>query len=95
MKQSDIQHLLDATKSLREARLSISRMSAEGRGNLQNSELVAEIISLEDSIGNQWLDARRAAAELGRKGGLSTSDAKKKSSANNGKLGGRPKKIKE
>ena len=33
-----------------------------------------------------------AAAELGRKGGLSTSEAKKKSSRDNGKLGGRPKK---
>jgi hypothetical protein len=31
------------------------------------------------------------AAELGRKGGSSTSKAKQKSSANNGRLGGRPK----
>ena len=32
-----------------------------------------------------------AAAELGRKGGQSTSDAKRKASAENGKKGGRPK----
>jgi hypothetical protein len=38
------------------------------------------------------VDPQFAAAALGRKGGLSTSEAKKKSSANNGKLGGRPKK---
>lgn len=37
------------------------------------------------------VDDTSAAAELGRKGGLSTSDAKKKSSRENGKKGGRPK----
>ena len=37
-------------------------------------------------------DARKSAASLlGKKGGLSTSPAKKKSSPNNGRLGGRPK----
>jgi len=40
------------------------------------------------------VDPRFAAAELGRKGGLATSEAKKKSSRDNGKLGGRPKKKK-
>ena len=34
------------------------------------------------------------AAELGRKGGSSTSNPKKSASRNNGKLGGRPKKAK-
>jgi len=44
----------------------------------------------------RWKDITdKAAARLGRKGGQSTSDAKKKSSANNGKLGGRPKTKKE
>jgi hypothetical protein len=38
---------------------------------------------------------RRAAASLGRLGGKSTSDAKRKASAENGKRGGRPKKTKE
>ena len=58
------------------------------------------------AVGNQWMDAslqdldpelfqaaeaNQLAAELGRKGGASTSKAKQKSSANNGRLGGRPK----
>jgi len=34
-----------------------------------------------------------AASALGKKGGASTSEAKSKSSAENGKKGGRPKKI--
>lgn len=43
----------------------------------------------------RWKDITdKAAAELGHKGGLSTSDAKRKSSAANGKLGGRPRKNK-
>jgi len=36
-------------------------------------------------------DIYKSASALGRKGGLSTSDIKKKSSAENGRLGGRPK----
>ena len=39
-----------------------------------------------------WLS--KIAAELGRKGGISKSEAKKKASAENGKKGGRPKKEK-
>lgn len=39
----------------------------------------------------KWGNASQSAAELGSK----TSDAKKKSSAENGKKGGRPKKVKE
>jgi len=39
-------------------------------------------------VGNET--GRAAAAALGRIGGASTSDAKKKSSPENGKLGGRP-----
>lgn len=35
------------------------------------------------------------AADIGRKGGQQTSEAKKKSSAANGKLGGRPRKNQE
>lgn len=38
------------------------------------------------------LDPQITAAYLGRKGGLSKSDAKKKSSRENGKKGGRPRK---
>jgi len=40
---------------------------------------------------NQARDIYKAASALGRKGGSSTSKAKQKSSAENGKLGGRPK----
>jgi len=39
----------------------------------------------------QWYARNEAAAALGRKGGSVTTEAKKKSSAANGKLGGRPK----
>lgn len=38
-------------------------------------------------------DASQAAVTLGSLGGKSTSDAKRKASAKNGKLGGRPKKT--
>ena len=40
------------------------------------------------------VDPQITAAYLGRMGGLSTSEAKRKSSRENGKLGGRPKKKK-
>lgn len=47
----------------------------------------------DDGQAYNWSDIVdvNTAAELGRKGGSSTSKAKKKSSANNGRLGGRPK----
>ena len=64
-----------------------------------------QVISLNQSelpIMQKWIthlyammgfaDASKAAAELGRKGGSSKSSAKQKSSRENGKLGGRPKK---
>ncbi len=41
------------------------------------------------------IERANPAAVLGRKGGSVTSKAKKKSSANNGKLGGRPRKNKK
>jgi len=41
------------------------------------------------------LDISSAASVLGKKGGASKSNAKKKSSRDNGRLGGRPKKEKE
>jgi hypothetical protein len=46
-----------------------------------------------DDITYNFLETlcKRYSKELGRKGGSSTSNAKKKSSANNGRLGGRPK----
>lgn len=44
----------------------------------------------------RWKDVTNpAAASLGSRGGKSTSDAKRKASAANGKLGGRPKKTTE
>ena len=47
----------------------------------------------DDGQAYNWSDIVdvNTAAELGRKGGSSTSKAKQKSSANNGRLGGRPK----
>ena len=69
-------------------------------------ELGRDAYRLYAAVGNQWMDASlqdldpelfqaaeasQLAAELGRKGGASTSKAKQKSSANNGRLGGRPK----
>jgi len=47
----------------------------------------------DDGQAYNWSDIVdvSTAAELGRKGGSSTSKAKQKSSANNGRLGGRPK----
>lgn len=47
----------------------------------------------DDGQAYNWSDIVdvNTAAELGRKGGASTSKAKQKSSANNGRLGGRPK----
>lgn len=40
------------------------------------------------------MDIKKAASEMGRKGGKSQSERKKLSSRKNGKLGGRPKKAK-
>jgi hypothetical protein len=45
-------------------------------------------------VGKYLTDISQAAAALGKKGGASKSAAKRKASAENGKKGGRPKKIK-
>jgi general stress protein YciG len=49
----------------------------------------------ENGQAYNWLEIFdiNTASEIGRKGGKQTSDAKKKSSAENGKLGGRPRKA--
>ena len=42
-----------------------------------------------------WTDIQKAAQALGRRGGQSKSDKKRKASAENGRKGGRPKKESE
>lgn len=71
--------------------MEIKKISPSGREEIQQPQLIDEITKLEDEIGNQWLDARRAASALGS----IKSDKKSKSSAANGKLGGRPRKSKD
>ena len=48
---------------------------------------------LMDRINSNHSDKSLTASEMGKIGGASTSDAKAKSSKENGKLGGRPKKT--
>ena len=50
------------------------------------------VVDNEGNIISHWKN--EAAAALGRRGGSRTSERKAKSSATNGKLGGRPRKIK-
>ena len=86
MNTSDITHMLDAIHAMQTARRAIKKISPAGKEEINQSEIMSELEKLEDVIGNKWLDARRAAAALG-----SIKSAKKsKSSAENGKLGGRP-----
>ena len=86
MTTDDIKHLLSAVHLIQAARLEIKKISPSGREEIQQTQLIEELTKLEDEIGDKWLDARRAAAALG-----SIKSAKKsKSSAENGKLGGRP-----
>ena len=88
MTADDIKHLLSAVHLMQSARMEIKKISPSGREEIQQPQLMDELTKLEDEIGDKWLDARRAAAALG-----SIRTAKKaKSSAANGKLGGRPKK---
>ena len=87
MNSDDIKHLLSAVHLLQAARIEIKKISPSGRDEIQQPQLIDELTKLEDEIGNQWLDARRAAAALGS----IKSEKKSKSSAANGKLGGRPK----
>lgn len=57
--------------------------------NLLNTFIISSHETEESA--NTARDIYKAASALGRKGGSATSRAKKKSSAANGKLGGRPK----
>lgn len=86
MNETDIKHMLSAVHLIQAARLEIKKISQSGREEIQQPQLIDELTKLEDEIGNQWLDARRAAAALGS----IKSKRKAKSSAANGKLGGRP-----
>ena len=87
MNTDDIKHLLAAIHYMQAARQEIEKISLSGRNEVQHPQLIDELMKLEDEIGNKWLDARRAAAALGS----IRSERKAKSSAKNGKLGGRPK----
>ena len=88
MNETDIKHLLSAVHLMQAARMEIKKISLSGRDEIQQPQLIDELTKLEDEIGDKWLDASRAARALG-----SIRTAKKaKSSAANGKLGGRPKK---
>lgn len=64
------------------------------REEWQGSRLLNSVILSShdtDTVAETARDIYKAASALGRKGGSSTSKAKRKSSAENGKLGGRPK----
>lgn len=80
---TDTTHLLEAVRALQAARRAIKKVSPEARG-----KFLDELVRIEDEIGNQWLDTKRAAAALGS----IKSERKARSSARNGKLGGRPRK---
>lgn len=90
MNATDIKRLLSAVHLMQAARMEIKKIS--NRDEIQQPQLIDELTKLEDEIGNQWLDARRAAAELGKLGGSANTDLQNKARASNGRnFGGRKK----
>jgi hypothetical protein len=89
MNTKDTQLLLKATQAMTDARIMLNRMSTDGRAELvtNNHSILADIEAVQNALDGKWLDARRAGAALGS----IKSTRKAQSSANNGKLGGRPK----
>lgn len=85
-------------------------MNTKVTATLRNGEKIKGIMTTEHAASSygqpvfvdengqayNWIDIMdiSTVSEIGRKGGEQTSEAKKKSSAENGKLGGRPRKQK-
>jgi len=68
---------------------------ADGECAMVNTDADEDELREIDGLYEEWLreQTRKAAATLGCKGGLVKSERKAKSSAENGKKGGRPKKV--
>ncbi|MBP9786053.1 MAG: hypothetical protein KBC72_00475 [Acinetobacter sp.] len=64
-------------------------------GRLPKPLLKTKVIKMKCPHCNKPINPKIIAAHMGKLGGSKTSESKKKSSAANGKLGGRPKKIPE
>jgi len=59
-----------------------------------NLDVVIKMVAISDKYSKcRYPNKTFTASDMGKKGGASTSDAKAKASAKNGKLGGRPKRV--